>query len=303
MKKYFLLLSVVITSILMSACNPFEEETEEQRQNRLNEEEIAAYLEANNLTAQKTESGVYYIINKVNPVGQLPLVGDLAEMHFVGRLLSGTIIDSTSPFFNEPKRFVFDDLFTTNEVVPGIEATFVQFREGEEVTLIIPSRLAYGSGSTSLIPPYSVLRYDVSSYQVKTEQEQINEFIAKDTLNYIGIDSVVTAYIKQIPDSDGAAVAGPDSLVTVNYVGRYLDGREFDRNTVFVFTVASKANRATSQVIEGWDRALTGMKVGEKKRILLYSNLAYGAAGNQPETGGIPPYSVLWFDIELLVVR
>ena len=303
MKKYFLLLSVVVTSILMSACNPFQEETEEQKQNRLDEQEIADYLAANNLTAQKTESGVYYIINKANPVGQLPLVGDLAEMHYVGKLLSGTIVDSTSPFFEEPKRFIFDDLFTTNEVLPGIEGTFVQFREGEEVTLLIPSRLAYGSGSTSLIPPYSVLRYDVSSYKVKTEQEQVTEFITKDTLSYQGIDSVVTAYIKQIPDTDGVGVAAPDSLVTVSYVGRYLDGREFDRNAVFVFTVSSKENRATSQVIEGWDRALNGMKVGEKKRIILYSNLAYGARGNSPESGGIPPYSVLWFDIELLVVR
>ena len=103
MKKYFLLLSVVVTSILMSACNPFQEETEEQKQNRLDEQEIADYLAANNLTAQKTESGVYYIINKANPVGQLPLVGDLAEMHYVGKLLSGTIVDSTSPFFEEPK--------------------------------------------------------------------------------------------------------------------------------------------------------------------------------------------------------
>ncbi|OJJ21442.1 hypothetical protein BKI52_12900 [marine bacterium AO1-C] len=304
MKKFFLLMSVAITSFLMSACNPFTEETEQEKQDRLNEQEILDYLQANNLTAQKTENGVYYIITKTNAAGQIPELGDLAEMHYVGQLLNGTIVDSTSPFLNEPKTFIFDNVPNTSEVLIGLESGGTLLKEGEEATFLIPSRLAFGSRSNSILPPYSVLRYDVSSFKVKDEQEQITEFIAADTLtNYSGIDSVITAYIKQIPDSQNAKVAAPDSIVTVDYTGRFLNGTIFDSGTDFIFTVRSKDDRSNAQVIEGWDRALNGMKVGDKKRILLYSSLAYGSQGNTAGSGNIPPYSVLWFDIELKDVR
>ncbi|HAS39675.1 MAG TPA: hypothetical protein DCS93_04320 [Microscillaceae bacterium] len=300
MKKFFLLMSVVITSFLMSACNPFTEETEQERQNRLNEQEILDYLQANNLTAQQTDNGLYYIINKPNAAGQVPELGDLAEMHYVGSLLSGTIVDSTSPFLNEPKTFIFDNIPNASEVLFGIESVASFLKEGEEATLLLPSRLAFGRLSNSTLPPYSVVRYDISSFIVKTEQEQITEFIANDTLtNYQGIDSVLTAYITQIPDSQGAKVAAPDSIVTVSYTGRFLNGTIFDSNDDFSFTVRSKDNRNIADVIEGWDRALNGMKVGEKKRILLFSDLAYGAQGNTAGSSNIGPYTVLWFDIEL----
>jgi len=299
MKKFFLLMSVVITSFLMSACNPFAEETEEERQNRLNEQEILDYLQANNLTAQQTDNGIYYIITKANTSGQVPALGDLAEMHYVGRLLSGTIVDSTSPFLKEPKIFVFDNVPNPNQVLVGIESVSSFLKEGEEATLLLPSRLAFGRLSNSILPPYSVVKYDISSFVVKTEQEQITEFIANDTLtNYSGIDSVLTAYIKQIPDSQNATTAAPDSIVTVSYTGRFLDGTVFDSNTDFNFTVRSK-NSQSAEVIEGWNRALNGMKVGEKKRILLYSTLAYGAQGRNAGGTEILPYTVLWFDIEL----
>ncbi len=304
MKKFFLLMSIAIASCLMSACNPFSEESEQEKQDKLDDQEILDYLEANNLTAQRTGNGIYYIINKANPGGQIPQIGDQAQIHYVGRLLSGTVVDSTSSFLDEPKVFIFDNVPDEREVLVGIESASTFLKEGEEATFLLPSRFAFGSQSTFAMPPYSVLRYDISSFKVKNEQEQITDFIAADTLtNYIGIDSVITSYIKQIPDSEVADVAAPDSVVTVSYVGRYLNGTEFDSNDAFVFPVASKDDRANSQVIEGWDRALNGMKKGEKKRILIYSTLAYGAQGRSTGSSTIPPYSVLWFDIELIDIR
>ena len=93
----------------------------------------------------------------------------------------------------------------------------------------------------------------------------------------------------------------PGQRVTVHYTG-WLDengerGSKFDssvdRGEPFTFVVG------IGQVIAGWDEGVIGMKVGEKRRLVIPSNLGYGArgAGNV-----IPPHATLIFDVELLNV-
>lgn len=95
---------------------------------------------------------------------------------------------------------------------------------------------------------------------------------------------------------------GAEALVNrnlqVNYSGWLPDGRLFDTSlatgrTPFAFTLGR------GRVIAGWDEGLVGMKVGGKRRLVLPSSLGYGEQG----TDGIPPHSVLIFDVELLSAR
>ena len=87
-------------------------------------------------------------------------------------------------------------------------------------------------------------------------------------------------------------------VVDVHYKGMFPDGREFDnsykRGNPISFPVG------TGNVIPGWDEGIQLLKVGDKARMVIPSDLAYGSRG---AGGVIPPDAVLVFDVELVGVK
>jgi FKBP-type peptidyl-prolyl cis-trans isomerase FklB len=97
------------------------------------------------------------------------------------------------------------------------------------------------------------------------------------------------------PGNAKAASPGLADTVTVNYRGKLIDNTEFDssyaRNEPVTFPVGG--------VIKGWQEALQLMKPGAKWKLFVPADLAYGS---QPKPG-IPPQSVLIFEVELLSIK
>ena len=96
-------------------------------------------------------------------------------------------------------------------------------------------------------------------------------------------------------EGDGQSPAATD-LVTVHYTGTLIDGTVFDSSVERGQPAEFPANR----LIAGWVEALQLMQVGDKWKLFVPSDLAYGERG---AGGAIGPNQTLIFEIELLGVR
>lgn len=118
---------------------------------------------AKNKTApgvKTTASGLQYKVNKAG-TGKTPRSTDTVTVTYEGRLLDGTVFDSTEKHGGEPAQFPL------NQVIPGWTEGLMLMKEGGNYTFYIPAELAYGEqGVQGAIPPNSTLIFNVKLIKV-----------------------------------------------------------------------------------------------------------------------------------------
>jgi FKBP-type peptidyl-prolyl cis-trans isomerase FklB len=102
----------------------------------------------------------YYVVNKGNEEGKRAKETDRVQCHYEGRLLDGSVFDSSYQH-GEPA------VFGVNQVIQGWTEALQLMPEGAKWTLFIPSDMAYGAqGAGQLIPPHSALIFDVELLKI-----------------------------------------------------------------------------------------------------------------------------------------
>ena len=126
----------------------------------------------------------------------------------------------------------------------------------------------------------------------KAKQKELLDSVA------IGYEETKSGLRYQILQKGAGKQATKGAGVSVHYKGQLLDGTVFDssykRKQPIDFPVG------VGQVIAGWDEGILLLKVGDKARFVIPSNLAYGESG---AGGVIPPNATLIFDVELMDVK
>jgi FKBP-type peptidyl-prolyl cis-trans isomerase len=111
-----------------------------------------------------------------------------------------------------------------------------------------------------------------------------------------GIKTTASGLQYKVLNAGSGKQAAMGNTVTVHYTGTLLDGTKFDSSVDRGEPADFPLN--PGGLIQGWLEALPMMKEGDKWTLYIPSDLAYGEPGNQ----GIPPNSLLIFDVELIKV-
>jgi FKBP-type peptidyl-prolyl cis-trans isomerase len=116
-----------------------------------NEKEITDYIAKNKLTALKSDSGLYYVINEPG-TGEQPTATSNVTVAYKGYFTNGTVFDQSSSAGIS---------FGLSQVIKGWTEGIPYFKTGGSGILLVPAHLGYGNNDYSSIPGGSVLIFEV----------------------------------------------------------------------------------------------------------------------------------------------
>ena len=144
-----IILSILAIGLLASvSCNKVSDWDEEMTK-------LDEYLLENNITAEPTYSGIYYIETLAGS-GVPADGGDRVRVKYSGTFLNGNEFDSGE----------FEFTIGIGQVIRGWDEGINYMKEGGKAILIIPSNMAYGSPGSQSIPGYTTLLFEVELLDV-----------------------------------------------------------------------------------------------------------------------------------------
>jgi FKBP-type peptidyl-prolyl cis-trans isomerase FkpA len=135
---------------------------------------LQKYLDDNKIKANKTDSGLYYVITQQ---GQGPLIApnDTAVINYVGRQLNGKVFDTSIKAEGIKAKLTNIDqrpfkpipvVIGQKKVIEGWDTGLRLLNKGAKATFIIPSKLAYGAMGAGPIAPYTPIVFDLEVVDV-----------------------------------------------------------------------------------------------------------------------------------------
>lgn len=136
----------------------------------------------------------------------------------------------------------------------------------------------------------------LSNKRIASQNAQIGMAFLAENKNKDGVQTTASGLQYLVLNKGkGSKHPGPTDHVKVHYHGTLIDGTVFDSSV----DRSAPIEFGLHQVIPGWTEGLQLMVVGEKARLFIPGNLAYG----NRNMGAIGPGSTLIFDVELLGIN
>ena len=185
------------------------------------------------------------------------------------------------------KHTVFGSVIEGQDIVD----TIVQ---GDELTSVEIIRVGEAAEKFNAVEAFRTFE---GSREAREAEEKAAQKALLDTVA-AGYKETASGLRYQILQKGNGKQATKGAGVSVHYKGQLLDGTVFDSS--YKRKEPIDFNVGIGQVIAGWDEGIQLLKVGDKARFVIPSNLGYGAAG---AGGVIPPNATLIFDVELMDVK
>ncbi len=241
-------------------------------------------------TRLSTPNGLSYVMH-VQTAEERAEIGDILVAYMDYGTADSVIFDSHR--YNRP---VY--LQVTNPAYKGsLEEGLQLLGAGDSATFYLVADSVYNRIFRQPLPPGiapgTEMIFNIGVLAVRNEERDLEKYLINQNINE---RPRASGLIVQVLKEGKGPAAVPGKQVSVHYTGYLLDGTKFDssrdRNEPFSFILGQE------QVIRGWDEGVKLLKVGDQARLIIPSYLAYGpkGAGN----GGIPPYSTLVFEVELV---
>ena len=148
----------------------FEKRDAELKESQLAKEKEFLTANAKKEGVKTTESGLQYkVLKEGRENGKTPGDNDNVKIHYEGRLIDGTVFD-TSYDNEEPAELGME------YIIPGMQEALKLMKEGAEYTFYIPQNLGYGEYSPGeSLPAYSTLIFDIELVSVEPPKAEENE--------------------------------------------------------------------------------------------------------------------------------
>lgn len=146
------ILSLILFTTLFGSCSSNDEPNFEPQ----TEADILKYIDENGLNAEKSNTGLYYVIENEGS-GENPTSTSNVTVAYKGYFLNGTIFDKSNSSGVS---------FNLQQVIKGWTEGITYFKEGGNGILIIPSNLGYGNNGRGSIPGGAVLVFDINLISV-----------------------------------------------------------------------------------------------------------------------------------------
>ncbi|XP_004859444.1 peptidyl-prolyl cis-trans isomerase FKBP10 isoform X2 [Heterocephalus glaber] len=198
--------------------------------------------------------------------------GDFMRYHYNGSLMDGSPFDSSYS-----RNHTYDTYIGQGYIIPGMDQGLQGACMGELRRITVPPHLAYGeNGTGNKIPGSAVLIFHVLIVDFHNPSDPV------------GIETLLR------PSEPCNKTSKLGDFIRYHYNCSLMDGtRLFSSHD---FAAPQEATLGANKVIEGLDRGLQGMCVGERRRLVVPPHLAHGESGAR----GVPGSAVLLFEVELV---